>query len=121
MYEQWEGESEDDWEDTSSVEAEMECRTEEELADCEATVGDIDACFNALISETKKAISEAEAMVKKVSCSNLDIDTSSFEDMGSDMPEMEDIPACQAVEEKCPGLMSEGRPDGRESAQLPRP
>jgi phage terminase Nu1 subunit (DNA packaging protein) len=103
-YEEWDQESESDWEDSSSSE-EIPCRTTEEVADCEATVGEIDACFDAYISEMKKAANEAKAVIEKISCSNLEVDIAGLQEMGSDIPDMEDIPACQKVEEQCPGVM----------------
>ncbi len=91
--------------DESSGDEEIPCRTMEELADCEATVGDIDDCFNAYISEMTKAVKQAKAEIDKISCSNLEVDLERLEDMASDIPDMEDIPACQAVDEQCPGVM----------------
>lgn len=112
----------DEWDDSSSDEYEdddvfVECRTQDELTNCEATVGDIDACFNAMISEISKVAGqfedvkdEIEAALKKISCSNLDFDMSDMENMSFDtsdieIPDLEEIPECKKVDEQCPGLM----------------
>jgi len=117
----WNQESEEedwgDWEDSSDSE-EMDCGTPEEYSDCEATVGQIDACFNAVIREMKKianqvqeAMDEVEAAMKKISCNNLDADMVDMEDISLDLSDiedvkgLEDIPECRAVEDQCPGVM----------------
>lgn len=121
-FDQWD-DSEQEQDDMSSDEYEdddvtVECSTTDELAECEATVGEIDACFNAILSEMKKvanqledARDEIEAALKKISCNNLDVDleemeSSSFDSSDiDDIPELEDIPECQKVNEQCPDLM----------------
>lgn len=114
----WNQESEEeDWEDSSDSD-EMDCGTPEEYSNCEATVGQIDACFNAMIREMKKianqvqeAMDEVEAAMKKISCNNLEADMTDMQDLSldlsdvEDIADLEDIPECQEVEDQCPGVM----------------
>lgn len=102
-------ESETYSDDSSSDEDDsgINCVTTDDVSECEATVGDIDACFNTLFSEMSNAIKQAKSAMSKISCNNLDDENMSMEDMDIDEPEMEDVPECQALFDECPGLMDE--------------
>lgn len=67
----------------------------EDYKDCDATVGEFDACFSAMLAETKKA-------TDKVSC-NMSADDMTalmgMQDFGPDK-----VPACAPLLEKCPDV-----------------
>jgi len=78
-------------------EGESECLiNEDKLADCTATIGEIEACMNATLKVTEEA-------ANAVSCAlPTDLTTG-----GGEGGEAQTIASCDTVKEKCPDLMTE--------------
>lgn len=78
---------------------EEECSVDEIPEDCSATVGELEACF----SEQAAAI---QSLINNFQCAEL------LASEGEALGALEELgPACQAVEEKCPGIFDDGDDD----------
>jgi len=99
------GEYLEEQDDDPAAEIDCDGTMNDDLKDCDATVGEFNACYDALIVEGQK-------VMNKISCNMSMEDMMAMQDFSEFGPEQ--VPACKPLMDKCPELF-----EGEEDTEYP--